>query len=53
MAVAERIFAALSAGGKVNMEPGRTEWAQWFAGCTDKFGVEWMVSFTGGVVFGA
>ena len=50
---AQRIFTALSEGGRVNMEPDSTEWAEWFAGCTDRFGVEWMVSFTGAVVFGA
>lgn len=49
---AQQIFGALAEGGTVNMEPAGTSWAQWFAGCTDKFGVEWMVSFTGAVVFG-
>jgi PhnB protein len=48
---AERLFAALSEGGTVSMEPAPTEWAEWFAGCTDKFGVEWMISCTGSVVF--
>lgn len=52
-AAAERIFAALSAGGQISMEPAGTEWAEWFAGCTDKYGVEWMVSYTGSVEFGA
>lgn len=52
-AEAERIFSALSAGGSVSMAPASTEWAEWFAGCTDKHGVEWMVSYTGSVVFGA
>ena len=52
-AEAERLFGALSEGGTVSMEPAATEWAQWFAGCNDKFGVEWMVSYTGSVVFGA
>ncbi len=48
---AERLFAALSEGGTVSMEPAPTEWAEWFAGCTDRFGVEWMISWTGSVVF--
>jgi PhnB protein len=48
---AERLFTALSEGGTVSMEPAPTEWAEWFAGCTDKFGVEWMISCTGSVVF--
>jgi PhnB protein len=52
-AEAQRLFAALSQGGTVSMEPAPTEWAEWFGGCTDRFGVEWMVSFTGSVQFGA
>jgi PhnB protein len=48
---AQRLFAALSEGGTVSMEPAPTEWAEWFAGCTDRFGVEWMISCTGSVVF--
>lgn len=52
VAEAQRLFDALSQGGTVSMEPAATQWAQWFAGCTDRFGTEWMVSFTGSVVFG-
>jgi len=52
-AEAKRLFEALSQGGSVSMEPAPTEWAQWFAGCKDRFGVEWMVSFTGSVEFQA
>jgi PhnB protein len=48
---AQRLFAALSEGGAVSVEPASTEWAEWFAGCTDRFGVEWMISYTGSVVF--
>jgi PhnB protein len=48
---AQRLFTALSEGGTVSMEPAPTEWAEWFAGCTDRFGVEWMISYTGSVVF--
>ena len=48
---AQRLFDALSEGGTVSMEPAPTEWAEWFAGCTDRFGVEWMLSYTGSVVF--
>lgn len=50
---AQRIFTALSDGGSILMEPAATEWAEWFASCRDKYGVEWMVSFTGSVVFEA
>ncbi len=50
-AEAQRLFDALSVGGVVQMEPASTEWAEWFGGCTDRFGVEWMISYTGAVVF--
>ncbi|HYO19140.1 MAG TPA: hypothetical protein VES02_10815, partial [Dermatophilaceae bacterium] len=48
---AQRLFDALSEGGSVSMEPAPTEWAEWFAGCSDRFGTEWMISVTGSVVF--
>ena len=51
VAEAQRLSDALSPGGTVSMEPAATEWAQWFAGCTDQFGTEWMISFTGSVTF--
>lgn len=50
-AEAQRLFDALSDGGDVLMQPGATEWAEFFAGCRDKFGIEWMLSYTGSVVF--
>ncbi len=50
-AEAQRLFDALSDGGSVSMAPAATEWAEWFGGCTDRFGIEWMVSYTGSVVF--
>lgn len=43
---AERIFAALSAGGETSMALGKTEWAEVFGMATDKFGVPWMVGYT-------
>lgn len=49
---AVRFFEALAEGGSVDMAPAATEWAQWFAGCTDRFGTQWMISVTGGVRFG-
>ena len=51
VAEAQRLFDALCEGGSVSMAPAPTEWAEWFAGCTDRFGIEWMISFTGAVVF--
>ncbi len=50
---AQRLFDALSDGGAVSMEPEPTEWAEWFGGCSDRFGIEWMISYTGSVVFEA
>jgi PhnB protein len=42
---AERVFNAISEGGKVTMPLGETFWAKKFGMCTDKFGVNWMVSY--------
>ena len=41
---ADRIFAALSEGGKVDMPLDKTFWSPRFGMLTDKFGVAWMVS---------
>jgi PhnB protein len=41
---ADRIFAALAAGGKVEMPLGKTFWAPKFGMVADKFGVGWMVN---------
>lgn len=49
---AERVFDGLSAGGAVEMALTRTEWAEQFGTFRDRFGVQWMVSYTGSVVFG-
>lgn len=40
----DRAFAALSAGGQVQMPLGRTFWSPKFGMLTDKFGVAWMVT---------
>ena len=42
-AEADRVFAALSQGGKVTMPLGETFFAPRFGMCSDKFGVGWMV----------
>ena len=42
-ATAERIFAALAEGGKVQMPLGKTFFARSFGMLTDRFGVGWMV----------
>lgn len=47
-AEADRVFAALSTdGGRVNMPIANAPWGPYFGMCTDKFGVNWMVSLTG------
>jgi PhnB protein len=43
-AEADRAFAALSAGGKVNMPLANAPWGPYFGMCEDRFGVQWMVS---------
>jgi PhnB protein len=49
---AERVFSALAAGGRVEMPLQQTEWAEKYGSCVDKFGVQWMVSYSGNVRFG-
>ncbi|MCZ7597858.1 MAG: VOC family protein [Gammaproteobacteria bacterium] len=48
---ADRLFNALSDGGNVEMPLQRTEWAEKYGVCADRFGVQWMVSHTGEVQF--
>jgi PhnB protein len=43
-AEADRYFAALSEGGKVNMPLSKTFWSPKFGMAEDRFGVRWMVS---------
>jgi PhnB protein len=43
-AEADRAFAALSSGGKVNMPLANAPWGPYFGMCADRFGVQWMVS---------
>jgi PhnB protein len=42
---ADRLFAGLSSGGKVTLAMNKTFWGDYFGMFTDKFGVNWMVSF--------
>ncbi len=42
-----RLFTLLSAGGSVMMPLAPTFWSPLFGMCTDKFGVNWMLSVTG------
>lgn len=42
---ADRLFKELSAGGKVRMPMEDTFWGSYFGQFTDKFGMNWMISF--------
>ena len=42
---ADRIFSTLSADGKVTMPLANTFWGDYFGMLTDKFGVNWMMSY--------
>ena len=42
---AKKIFTAISAGGEVTMPLERAFWGALFGMCTDKFGINWMVSY--------
>ena len=42
---ADRFFNLLSDGGKVTMPMDKTFWGDYFGMCTDKFGINWMISF--------
>ena len=42
---ADRIFNSLADGGQVTMPMSDTFWGDYFGMCTDKFGINWMMSF--------
>jgi PhnB protein len=42
---ATELFNSLSAGGQVTMPLDKTFWGAYFGMATDKFGVQWMVSY--------
>jgi len=43
---ADHFFNGLSNGGKVGMPMGDTFWGDYFGMFTDKFGINWMVSYS-------
>ncbi len=43
---ATRLFNGLSEGGKISMPLADTFWGDYFGTFTDRFGINWMVSFT-------
>ena len=42
---ADQLFAGLSDGGNVTMPMAPTFWGDYFGMCTDRFGINWMMSF--------
>lgn len=42
---ADQLFVKLSNGGKINMPMNNTFWGSYFGTFTDKFGINWMISF--------
>ena len=42
---ADRLFNGLSEGGRVTMPMANTFWGDYFGMFTDRFGINWMVSF--------
>lgn len=49
---AKRIFDGLAEGGKQGMPMQQTAWAEIYGDLTDRYGVRWMVMYTGNVQFG-
>lgn len=43
---ADTIFNGLSAGGTVEFPIGNSPWGAYFGAFRDKYGIEWMISFT-------
>lgn len=42
----DKLFGGLSEGGKITMPLDTTFWGSYFGMCTDKFGINWMVSYS-------
>ena len=45
-AEADKLFAALSAGGEVEMAMEEMFWGDYFGSLIDRYGVRWMVNYT-------
>lgn len=43
---ADRLFNALAQGGKINMPLADAFWGDYYGMLTDKFGINWMMSYT-------
>ena len=44
-AEAEKFFNALATGGKIHMPLNKTFWGAYFGMCTDKYNIQWMISY--------
>ena len=42
---ADRLYSALAEGGKKSMPMDQSSWGSYFGMLSDKFGIQWMVSF--------
>lgn len=42
---ADKLFNGLSSGGKITMPMNNTFWGDYFGMFTDRYGINWMVSF--------
>ncbi len=42
---ADELFTGLSDGGATTMPMNKTFWGDYFGMCTDRFGINWMISF--------
>jgi PhnB protein len=51
-AESDALFNALSRDGTIEMPLQETEWAERYGICIDRFGVQWMVNYTGDKQFG-
>ncbi len=43
---ADRVFAALSRGGAVEMPLADQVWGDYYGSCRDRFGIQWMVIYS-------
>jgi PhnB protein len=48
VAEAETLFGVMSEGGMVTMPLAKTDWAELFGMCRDRFGVGWMIDLGAG-----
>jgi len=49
---AEKVFNGLAEGGDIEMALQEVEWAEKYGSLRDRFGIQWMVMYTGNVQFG-